>query len=56
MKCFRGLPLVVAVLAVSLYAQTSAPLVKPVLPNPYRLDPGWPTLPAGMKGPNGRKW
>jgi hypothetical protein len=56
MKCFRGLPLVVAVLAVSLYAQTSAPLVKPVLPNPYRLDPGWPTLPAAMKGPNGRKW
>jgi NHL repeat len=53
---FRGLPLVVVVLAVSLNAQTSAPLVKPVLPNPYRLDPGWPTLPAGMKGPNGRKW
>ena len=56
MKCRDCLPLVVAVLAVSLSAQTSAPVVKPVLPNPYRLDPGWPTLPAGMKGPNGRKW
>src|SRR5215207_5371779 len=54
---FRGLlPLVVAVLTVSLYAQTSAPLLKPVLPNPYRLDPNWPTLPPGMRGPNGRKW
>jgi hypothetical protein len=26
------------------------------LPNPYRLVPDWPTLPATMKGPNGRKW
>jgi len=29
---------------------------KPVLPNPYRLVPDWPTLPASMKGPNGTKW
>jgi len=29
---------------------------KPNLPNPYRLVPDWPALPAGMKGPNGRKW
>src|SRR5215217_9545806 len=33
-----------------------APVTKPTLPNPYRLVPDWPTLPAGMKGPNGRKW
>jgi DNA-binding beta-propeller fold protein YncE len=33
------------------------PAPKPTtLPNPYRLDPDWPTLPATMKGPNGRKW
>ncbi|MCM3881011.1 MAG: peptidyl-alpha-hydroxyglycine alpha-amidating lyase family protein [Vicinamibacterales bacterium] len=25
-------------------------------PNPYRLVPDWPTLPASMKGPGGRKW
>jgi len=31
-------------------------VAKPNLPNPYRLAPDWPTLPAGMKGPNGRKW
>jgi streptogramin lyase len=40
--------------------QTQAPnetrVPKPNLPNPYRLEPDWPTLPAGMKGPNGRKW
>jgi hypothetical protein len=34
-----------------------APYPKPThLPNPYRLVADWPTLPAGMKGPNGRKW
>ena len=32
------------------------PAPKPTLPNPYRLDPNWPTLPASMKGPNGSKW
>ena len=32
------------------------PVPNPTLPNPYRLAPGWPTLPASMKGPNGRKW
>ena len=53
---FRGVPLIVASLAVALHGQADAPVAKPVLPNPYRLDPGWPTLPAGMKGPNGRKW
>src|SRR5262249_25633698 len=29
---------------------------KPTLPNPYRLVPDWPTLPARFKGPNGKKW
>ena len=33
-----------------------ASVPKPTLPNPYRLVPDWPTLPASMKGPNGRKW
>src|SRR5262245_48899333 len=37
-------------------APTEKPAAKPTLPNPYRLDPSWPTLPASMKGPNGRKW
>jgi hypothetical protein len=52
----RGWLVMVPALAVSVNGQTSAPLVKPTLPNPYRLDPAWPTLPATMKGPNGRKW
>jgi hypothetical protein len=48
---------VVAVLTVMMSAQDrEAPVAKPSLPNPYRLVPDWPTLPAGMKGPNGRKW
>jgi hypothetical protein len=34
----------------------NTPVAKPDLPNPYRLAPDWPTLPATMKGPNGRKW
>lgn len=34
----------------------ASPVPKPTLPNPYRLAPDWPTLPASMKGPNGRKW
>jgi DNA-binding beta-propeller fold protein YncE len=50
------LPLAGAALAVTLNAQADAPVARPTLPNPYRLDPGWPTLPASMKGPNGRKW
>ena len=37
-------------------APRSAPVPKPSLPNPYRLAPEWPTLPASMRGPNGRKW
>ncbi len=33
------------------------PYPKPsTLPNPYRLVPDWPTLPASMKGPNGHRW
>ena len=50
---------VVAALAVAPSAQDrrEPPAPKPAgLPNPYRLVPDWPTLPAGMKGPNGRKW
>ena len=35
---------------------SQAPVPKPTLPNPYRLVADWPTLPASMKGPNGRKW
>src|SRR6266513_4579209 len=49
---------VMAALAVTGQAQevreTLVP--KPALPNPYRLEPDWPTLPASMKGPNGHKW
>jgi sugar lactone lactonase YvrE len=49
---------VVAALAVMPHAQdrTERPVSKPTLPNPYRLEPDWPTLPASMKGPNGHKW
>ena len=45
-------------LAVATHAQvpSNTPVAKPKLPNPYRLEPHWPTLPASMKGPNGRKW
>lgn len=53
---FRGLLFLVPAVAVTVNGQTGAPSVKPTLPNPYRLDPAWPTLPATMKGPNGRKW
>ena len=52
----RLLPLAVVAFGLTVHGQTATPLVKPSLPNPYRLEPGWPTLPAGMKGPNGRKW
>jgi DNA-binding beta-propeller fold protein YncE len=51
--------LLVAALGVSAHAQGSrdAPYPKPsTLPNPYRLVPDWPTLPASMKGPNGHRW
>src|SRR5207245_4319384 len=50
---------VVAALAVMAYAQDGkdTPPPKPsTLPNPYRLVPDWPTLPASMKGPHGHKW
>ena len=53
---FRGVLFLVAALAVAVKGQTGAPVAKPALPNPYRLDAAWPTLPEGMKGPNGRKW
>jgi NHL repeat-containing protein len=46
---------VVAALAMAGHAQDRT-VPKPSLPNPYRLVPDWPTLPASMKGPNGRKW
>src|SRR5262252_1824121 len=50
--------IVVVALAMTSFAQNRAarPAPKPTLPNPYRLDPDWPTLPATMKGPNGHKW
>jgi sugar lactone lactonase YvrE len=47
---------VFAVAVVHGQSSTLSPVSKPDLPNPYRLVPGWPTLPATMKGPNGRKW
>ena len=50
--------ILVAVLFAPAYGQTRGepPTPKPTLPNPYRLVPDWPTLPASMKGPNGKKW
>ena len=48
-----------AALGVAVHAQGSrdTPSPKPsTLPNPYRLVPDWPTLPASMKGPNGHRW
>ena len=51
--------IVVAALAVTPIAQDrpEAPAPRPsALPNPYRLVTDWPTLPAGMRGPNGQKW
>src|SRR5262245_31590687 len=56
MVMIRGLALAVIALAFTVHGQADPPAAKPTLPNPYRLDPGWPTLPASMKGPNGRKW
>src|SRR2546425_2157239 len=53
------LALILVAHGVTGYAQdrTDAPAPKPTtLPNPYRLVPDWPTLPASMKGPNGHKW
>ena len=50
---------VFAVLPVTPDAQDrpDPPVAKPAtLPNPFRLVADWPTLPATMKGPNGRKW
>src|SRR5437773_10642767 len=47
-----------AALAATTHSQTNreASVPKPTLPNPYRLVPNWPTLPASMKGPNDTKW
>lgn len=49
---------VVSASAATAYAQgRETPVPKPsTLPNPYRLAPDWPTLPATMKGPSGKKW
>jgi NHL repeat-containing protein len=59
-----GLALLACAVGVAMVCSTTRaqdrrepPVPKPAaLPNPYRLVPGWPTLPANMKGPNGRKW
>ena len=48
--------LVVAFTGTAPAQSRGASVPKPSLPNPYRLVPDWPTLPASMKGPNGRKW
>jgi DNA-binding beta-propeller fold protein YncE len=50
--------LIAVFLTVPLIAQEpgAAPVPRPKLPNPYRLVPDWPALPASMKGPSGRKW
>ena len=56
---FRAGAVIVVALAVTPHAQDrlDPPAAKPsTLPNPYRLVSDWPTLPASMKGPNGRKW
>jgi sugar lactone lactonase YvrE len=55
---FVILALVLAASATAPHAQDrpEKPVAKPTLPNPYRLDADWPTLPATMKGPNGHKW
>jgi hypothetical protein len=56
---FMTRAVVVAALAVTAYAQDGRDALPPkpsTLPNPYRLVPDWPTLPASMKGPNGHKW
>jgi sugar lactone lactonase YvrE len=50
---------VVAAFGVAAHAQSGRDTTVPkpsTLPNPYRLVPDWPTLPATMKGPNGHKW
>jgi DNA-binding beta-propeller fold protein YncE len=51
-----GFSLVMLVSAGRAQAPSDARVSKPNLPNPYRLVSDWPTLPATMKGPNGRKW
>ena len=52
----RAIFVVSLAVAADAQAPREAPVPKPTLPNPYRLVPDWPTLPASMKGPNGRKW
>lgn len=47
---------IVAALALTHAQGRETTVLKPSLPNPYRLVADWPTLPATMKGPNGRKW
>ena len=50
--------LLAAAVVATAEGQTSreAPVPRPTLPNPYRLVPDWPALPASTKGPNGKKW
>jgi streptogramin lyase len=60
-KTFPALVVSVAVAAayaVAPHAQDGREAIppKPSLPNPYRLVPDWPTLPATMKGPRGQRW
>src|SRR5579871_2151779 len=45
--CFAAM--IVALIGAPAVAQTSNPDPR-TLPNPYRLDPSWPTLPATMNG------
>ena len=52
----RGLAVAAFIATAHAQAGREAPYPKPSLPNPYRLVPDWPMLPASMKGPNGHKW
>ena len=52
---FSAIGVIVCAMAAQAQAPREAPAPKPALPNPYRLVPDWPTLPATMKGPHG-KW
>jgi DNA-binding beta-propeller fold protein YncE len=53
---FVAVGLLSIVLVAAAQAPVDKPVLKPRLPNPYRLVPDWPTLPPTMKGPSGRKW
>ncbi len=53
-----GASVIVAWMAVASAQRSTGdqPYPKPTLPNPYRLVEEWPTLPAGMRGPQGHRW